>query len=51
MSTPLHSRSTPSILGDLATSHVGGELAKRRLSFGAGLRDSEYLVVLYIFYR
>lgn len=43
MSTPLHSRNTLSIQGDLATSRAGGELAKRRLSFGAGLRGSEYL--------
>lgn len=48
MSMPLHSRNTPSIQGDLATSRAAGELAKRRLSFGAGLRDSEYLILLSI---
>ena len=46
MSTRLHSRNTQSTQGDLATSRVGGELAKRHLSFGAGLQDSEYLFLL-----
>ena len=46
MSTPLRSRNTPSIQGGLATSLAAGELAKRRLSFGVGLRDSEYLFLL-----
>ena len=45
-STRSLSPNTPSTQGDSATSRVAGELAKTRLSFGAGSRDSELLCSL-----